>query len=148
MSELREVRFKTTSVWADQSMLDIQLNSGLHDDWRIVTVVFQPDFKDALGNNHRASYGSAKLPRAAPTGGSRQQASAAIRRATAAQSTGSNLARAQPYSRSKRQHMKLALQLSFMKISESMGNHDLEIVDASSVDRGDACVVGRVASGG
>ena len=56
MSELRQVRFKTTSVWADQSMLDIELNSGLHDDWRIVTVVFQPDFTDALGNNHRASY--------------------------------------------------------------------------------------------
>jgi hypothetical protein len=28
----------------------------------------------------------------------------------------------------------LALQLSFMKVSESMGNHDSEIVDASSVD--------------
>jgi len=56
MSELREARFKTTSVWADQSMLDIQLNSGLHADWRIVTVVFQPDFTVALGNNHRASY--------------------------------------------------------------------------------------------
>jgi len=28
----------------------------------------------------------------------------------------------------------LALQLSFMKISESMGNHDSEIVDAYSVD--------------
>ena len=56
MSELRQVRFKTTSVWADQSMLDIELNSGLHDDWRIVTVVFQPDFTDALANNHRASY--------------------------------------------------------------------------------------------
>jgi hypothetical protein len=37
-------------------MLDIELNSGLHDDWRIVTVFFQPDFKDALGNEHRASY--------------------------------------------------------------------------------------------
>ena len=56
MSELREERFKTTSVWADQPMLDIELNSGLHDDWRIVTVFFQPDFKDALGNDHRASY--------------------------------------------------------------------------------------------
>jgi hypothetical protein len=28
----------------------------------------------------------------------------------------------------------LALQLSFMEVSESMGNHDSEIVDASSVD--------------
>ena len=28
----------------------------------------------------------------------------------------------------------LALQLSFMKVSESMGNHNSEIVDASSVD--------------
>ena len=56
MSESREDRFKTTSVWADQPMLDIELNSGLHDDWRIVTVFFQPDFKDALGNDHRASY--------------------------------------------------------------------------------------------
>jgi hypothetical protein len=56
MSELRQVRFKTTSVWADQSMLDIELNSGLHDDWRIVTVVFQRDFTDALANNDRASY--------------------------------------------------------------------------------------------
>ncbi len=56
MSEPREDRFKTTSVWADQPMLDIQLNSGLNDGWRIVTVVFQPDFTDALGNNHRASY--------------------------------------------------------------------------------------------
>ena len=56
MSGPRGERFKTTSVWADQSMLDIQLNSGLHDEWRIVTVFFQPDFKDALGNDHRASY--------------------------------------------------------------------------------------------
>jgi hypothetical protein len=28
----------------------------------------------------------------------------------------------------------LALQLPFMKVSESMGNHDSEIVDAGSVD--------------
>ena len=40
----------------------------------------------------------------------------------------------------------LALQLSFRKISESMGNHDSNIVDAGSVDRRDACVVGGVAS--
>ena len=56
MSSPREGRFKITSVWADQPMLGVELNSGLHDDWRIVTVFFQPDFKDALGNNHRASY--------------------------------------------------------------------------------------------
>jgi hypothetical protein len=56
MSAPREDRFKITSVWADQPMLGVELNSGLHDDWRIVTVFFQPDFKDALGNNHRASY--------------------------------------------------------------------------------------------
>jgi len=56
MSELREDRFKTTSVWADQPMLDIELNSGLHDDWRIVMFFFHPVFKDALGNDHRASY--------------------------------------------------------------------------------------------
>jgi len=37
-------------------MLESQLNSGLHDEWRIVTVFFQSDFKDALGNDHRASY--------------------------------------------------------------------------------------------
>jgi hypothetical protein len=29
---------------------------------------------------------------------------------------------------------KLALQLPFLKISESMGNHDSKIVDADSVD--------------
>jgi hypothetical protein len=52
----REDRFKVTSVWADQPMLEVELNSGLHDGWRIVTVFFQPDFKDALGHNHRASY--------------------------------------------------------------------------------------------
>ena len=31
-------------------------------------------------------------------------------------------------------HPALALQLRFWKASESMGNHDLEIVDAGSVD--------------
>ena len=56
MSSPREDRFKITSVWADQPMLESQLNSGLHVDWRIVTVFFQPDFQDVLGNNHRASY--------------------------------------------------------------------------------------------
>jgi len=30
--------------------------------------------------------------------------------------------------------MLLALQLSYLKASESMGNHDSEIVDAGSVD--------------
>ena len=40
----------------------------------------------------------------------------------------------------------LALQLPFMKISESMGNHDSKIVDADSVDRRNACVMGCVAS--
>ena len=39
----------------------------------------------------------------------------------------------------------LALQLPFLKVSESMGNHDSNIVDAGSVDRRDACVVGGVA---
>jgi hypothetical protein len=52
MSAGREDRFKITSVWADQPMLGSQLNSGLHDDWCIVTVIFQPDFQDVLGNNH------------------------------------------------------------------------------------------------
>jgi len=56
MSSPREGRFKITSVWADQPMLEGQLNSGLHNDWHIVTIFFQPDFTDALGNNHRASY--------------------------------------------------------------------------------------------
>ena len=56
MSAPREDRFKITSVWADQPMLGVELNSGLHDDWRIVTVFFQSDFTDVLGNNHRASY--------------------------------------------------------------------------------------------
>ena len=49
MSELPEDRFKTTTVWADQPMLDIELNSGLHDNWRIVTVFFQPDFHRCAG---------------------------------------------------------------------------------------------------
>jgi len=40
----------------------------------------------------------------------------------------------------------LALQLRFLRGSESMGNHDSNIVDAGSVDRRDACVVGGVAS--
>ena len=40
----------------------------------------------------------------------------------------------------------LALQLPFLKISESMGNHDSKIVDADSVDRRNACVMGCVAS--
>ncbi|MEA3153857.1 MAG: hypothetical protein QOK44_1446 [Betaproteobacteria bacterium] len=40
----------------------------------------------------------------------------------------------------------LALQLPFPQVSESMGNHDSKIVDAASVDRRDACVVGGVAS--
>jgi hypothetical protein len=31
-------------------------------------------------------------------------------------------------------HSDLALQLSYLKASESMGNHDSEIVDAGSVD--------------
>ena len=56
MSSPREDRFRITSVWADQPMLENQLNSGLNHDWRIVTVFFQPDFKDVLGNNYRASY--------------------------------------------------------------------------------------------
>jgi hypothetical protein len=30
--------------------------------------------------------------------------------------------------------MRLALQLPFLKVSESMGNHDSKIVDACSVD--------------
>jgi integrase len=33
-----------------------------------------------------------------------------------------------------RQYARLALQLPFLSVSESMGNHDSEIVDASSVD--------------
>jgi hypothetical protein len=32
------------------------------------------------------------------------------------------------------QHFILTLQLPFMEISESMGNHDSKIVDAASVD--------------
>jgi len=32
------------------------------------------------------------------------------------------------------QFLGLALQLRFWKMSESMGNHDSEVVDASSVD--------------
>jgi hypothetical protein len=40
----------------------------------------------------------------------------------------------------------LALQLPFMRTSESMGNHDSKVVDAGSVDRRDACVMGGVAS--
>lgn len=36
-------------------MLEGQLNSYMHD-WRVITVVFQPDFKDAQGNLQRASY--------------------------------------------------------------------------------------------
>jgi hypothetical protein len=39
----------------------------------------------------------------------------------------------------------LALQLSFLKISESMGNHDTEIEGAGNVDRRDACAMGGVA---
>jgi hypothetical protein len=35
---------------------------------------------------------------------------------------------------SKKATVMLALQLPFLKISESMGNHDSKIVDASSVD--------------
>jgi hypothetical protein len=31
-------------------------------------------------------------------------------------------------------HQLLALQLLFMQVSESMGNHDSKIVDAASVD--------------
>jgi hypothetical protein len=31
-------------------------------------------------------------------------------------------------------HSRLALQLPFLQISESMGNHDSKIVDAASVD--------------
>ena len=49
MSAQREDRFKITSVWADQPMLGVELNSGLHDDWRIVTVFFQPDFTRRAG---------------------------------------------------------------------------------------------------
>ena len=41
---------------------------------------------------------------------------------------------------------KLTLQLRFLRSSESMGNHDSNIVDAGSVDRRDASVVGGVAS--
>jgi len=33
-----------------------------------------------------------------------------------------------------RQPSELALQLPFMEVSESMGNHDSKIVDAGSVD--------------
>jgi hypothetical protein len=31
-------------------------------------------------------------------------------------------------------HRSLALQLSFLKISESMGNHDSQFVDAGGID--------------
>jgi len=34
----------------------------------------------------------------------------------------------------RRRRFVLALQLSYLKASESMGNHDSEIVDAGSVD--------------
>jgi hypothetical protein len=37
-------------------------------------------------------------------------------------------------SQSKKATVMLALQLSYLKASESMGNHDSEIVDAGSVD--------------
>jgi hypothetical protein len=41
----------------------------------------------------------------------------------------------QPASPATRKYLKdLALQLPFLKTSESMGNHDSEIVDAGSVD--------------
>src|SRR5438477_10635451 len=42
----------------------------------------------------------------------------------------------------------LALQLRSWNVSESIDNHDSEIVDAGGVDRRDACVVGGVASRG
>jgi ABC-type multidrug transport system ATPase subunit len=40
----------------------------------------------------------------------------------------------------------LTLQLPFLQGSESMGNHDSQIVDAGSVNRRDACAVGGVTS--
>ncbi|MGY2933082.1 hypothetical protein ACVWZ6_002684 [Bradyrhizobium sp. GM6.1] len=43
---------------------------------------------------------------------------------------------------------RLTLQLRSWKVSESIGNHDSEIVDAGGADRRDACVVGGGASRG
>jgi hypothetical protein len=56
MSAPQRDRFKVTSVLADDFRLADQLNSFMNDDWRVVTVIFQPEFKDADGNNQRAHY--------------------------------------------------------------------------------------------